>query len=215
MTEYIAYYRVSSQKQGVSGLGLEAQREAVRAFIGGVPSQEYVEVESGRKASRPKLEEAIVAAKKSKATLIVAKLDRLTRNARFLLGIVESNIDVLFCDLPELQSGPMGKFFLTMMAAVAELESGMISQRTKAALAVAKANGVKLGTTGKIRAAENKAVANEFAKKIIPALKLARDSGCDTYGSIAKLFNEKDIKSPKNGIWHPQTVKRVMDRLNA
>lgn len=214
MTKYIAYYRVSTQKQGKSGLGLEAQRQAVESFIGEVPAQEYVEVESGRKSSRPKLLEAIEAANKQKATLVVAKLDRLARNARFLLGIVESNIDVLFCDLPDLQPGPMGKFFLTMMAAVAELESGMISQRTKAAMAVAKQNGVKFGVTGKIRAKANKDKAIEFAEKISPHIHAAIGSGSGSNQSIANYMNGLGIKTFNGGKWHPTTVQRVVERLS-
>lgn len=215
MTEYIAYYRVSTQKQGRSGLGLEAQQEAVRRFIGCNPAQEYVEVESGRRASRPKLSEAMQAAKKAKATLIVAKLDRLARNARFLLEIVESNIDVLFCDLPDMPPGPMGKFFLTMMAAVAEMESGLISQRTKAALAVAKKRGIKLGAAGTELAQKNRSEAVDFAKSISPHIKKAEKHGCQSYGEISTYLNNHGIMTREGGGWYPQTVKRVMDRMEA
>src|SRR4051812_18144377 len=144
----IAYYRVSTQKQGASGLGLEGQEAAVAAYaasFGGELLRAYVEVESGKRSDRPELARALADCRRSKATLVIAKLDRLTRNTRFLLALVESRADIVFCDLPQLPPGPEGRFILTMFAAVAELEAGMISRRTKAALAAYKARGGLLG----------------------------------------------------------------------
>jgi DNA invertase Pin-like site-specific DNA recombinase len=148
--KYVAYYRVSTDRQGKSGLGLEAQKDAVQARLNGGRWQivdEFTEVESGKRASRPQLDAAIAACKKHKARLIVAKLDRLSRNVAFLLKLIDSGVDVLFADLPEL-NGAMGKFVLITMANVAELEAGLVSERTKAALKAAKARGVKLGRYG-------------------------------------------------------------------
>jgi DNA invertase Pin-like site-specific DNA recombinase len=123
-----------------AGLGLEAQRKAVLDFLNGGNwklAEEFVEVESGKRNNRPQLAATLAACKKHKAKLVVAKLDRLSRNTRFLLTLIESSVDVLFADLPEVR-GAMGKFILTQMAAIAELEAGLTSERTKAALAAAK-----------------------------------------------------------------------------
>jgi DNA invertase Pin-like site-specific DNA recombinase len=124
----VAYYRVSTNKQGSTGLGLAAQREGINEWLNSGPWQlvgEFVDIESGRRAKRPQLEAALAACKKQRAKLIVAKLDRLSRNTHFLLTLIESGVDVLFCDLPDV-SGAMGKFIITQMAAVAELEAGLI-----------------------------------------------------------------------------------------
>ncbi len=147
---FVAYYRVSTDRQGRSGLGLDAQRAAVAKYVagaGGVVAAEFEEVESGKRADRPQLAAALAACRARRAALVIAKLDRLARNARFLLHVVEGTGEagVVFCDLPSVPPGPVGKFLLTQMAAVAELEAGLISQRTRAALAVAKARGTVLG----------------------------------------------------------------------
>ena len=144
--KFVSYYRVSTDKQGKSALGLEAQKAAVADRLNGGRWQivgEFVEVESGKRASRPELDAALAACKKHKAKLIVAKLDRLSRNVAFLLKLIDAGVEVLFGDLPEL-NGAMGKFVLITMANVAELEAGLISERTKAALKAAKARGVTL-----------------------------------------------------------------------
>jgi DNA invertase Pin-like site-specific DNA recombinase len=139
---------VSTDGQGRSGLGLDAQRACVNTYArdhGGQVIAEYTEVESGKRADRPELAKAITHARSAGARLVVAKLDRLARNARFLLGLVESGADVAFCDLPTVPAGPAGKFVLGVMAQVAELEAGLIADRTLAALAALKARGKKLG----------------------------------------------------------------------
>jgi DNA invertase Pin-like site-specific DNA recombinase len=144
--KFVSYYRVSTDRQGRSGLGLDAQKAAVQQRPNGGQWQliaEFIEIESGKRAKRPQLDAALAACKKHNAKLVVAKLDRLSRNVSFLLKLIESRVEVLFADLPEL-NGAMGKFVLITMASVAELEAGLISERTKAALKAAKARGVKL-----------------------------------------------------------------------
>jgi DNA invertase Pin-like site-specific DNA recombinase len=144
----IAYYRVSTARQGASGLGLEGQGAAVTAYAragGATLLRAYTEVETGKRSDRPELGKALADSKRSRGRLVIAKLDRLARNARFLLTLIESGVDVAFCDLPSVPAGAVGKFLLTQMAAVAELEAGLISERTKAALTAYKARGGLLG----------------------------------------------------------------------
>jgi DNA invertase Pin-like site-specific DNA recombinase len=154
---------VSTDKQGRSGLGLEAQREAVTRYLNGgnwTLAAEYVETESGKRSDRPKLAAALAHAKAIKATVVFAKLDRLTRNVDLLRSLVASDVDLVFCDLPHVPAGAMGRFLLTQMASVAELlEAGLVSERTKAALAAAKARGVKLGNPSGARALRGKQTA--------------------------------------------------------
>lgn len=209
----IAYYRVSTDRQGKSGLGLEAQRSAVERTIGGKPDAEYTEIESGRKTARPELEKAIAIARRTSGVLVVAKLDRLSRNARFLLGIVEAGVEVIFCDLPDLPKGPTGKFFLTMMAAVAELEAGMISERTKAALKAAKQRGTQLGNPEQARI--NQAKAQDMAVAIYPHIQALQDGGIKTLRAMAEALNRRGIAAPMGGKWHPTTVGRVMERATS
>lgn len=208
----IAYLRVSTQRQGASGLGLDAQRESVRAFLGEPPSKEFVEIESGKVKSRPELQKAIAEAKRTDQTLVVARLDRLARNAHFLLGLVESGVKVAFCDLPDLPSGPTGKFMLTMLAAVAELEGGMISDRTKKALAVAKERGTDLGTNGKILAERYRKEAIDRAICVMPAIEAVRQAGAVSLSEIAEALNRRGVTTSTGGKWHPTSVQRVIQR---
>src|SRR5215207_1259770 len=144
---FVAYYRVSTTKQGSSGLGLEAQREAVARYLDDGSWQivaEFTEVESGKNNARPELERALAAARLHRVPLVVANVSRLTRSVAFLSRLLEAGVEVRFCDLPQIE-GPTGRFMLQQMAAVAELEAGMISDRTRRALAAAKARGKRLG----------------------------------------------------------------------
>ena len=164
--KFISYLRVSTDKQGRSGLGIEAQREAVTSYLNGgrwTLVAEYVETESGKRADRPKLAAALSHAKAIGGKLVFAKLDRLTRNVDLLRSLVASDVDLVFCDLPSVPPGPMGKFLLTQMAAVAELEAGLIGERTKKALAAVKARGVKLGNPNGARALRAKQTGNAEA----------------------------------------------------
>src|SRR5882757_722517 len=170
--KFVSYLRVSTDKEGRSGLGLEAQRGAVKRHLDGgnwKPLAEYVETETGRRADRPKLKAALAHAKAIGATLVFARLDRLTRNVDLLRALVASDVDLIFCDLPHVPPGAMGRFLLTQMASVAELEAGLISERTKAALAAAKARGMKLGNPNGARALRGKQTGNAEAMKAIKA----------------------------------------------
>lgn len=137
----VAYFRVSTAQQGASGLGLDAQREAVRAFLRREPDRAYIEVESGKRADRPELARALADCRKTKARLIVAKLDRLSRQMSFVAALMDSKVDFVCCDNPHAN-----RLTLHILAAVAEDEARRISERTRAALAAAKARGQKLGS---------------------------------------------------------------------
>jgi DNA invertase Pin-like site-specific DNA recombinase len=226
---FISYLRVSTERQGRSGLGLEAQREAVTRYIaqaGGDLLEEFHEVESGKRSDRPQLAAALSACRAKRATLVIAKLDRLARNARFLLSVVEGTGDagVAFCDLPTLPGGPVGKFMLTQMAAVAELEAGLISQRTKAALASAKARGIKLGNpalqagspeSARAAAAAKAAQAREKAVGVMPYIIAAQKAGATTLAQLAEALTARGVATPSGrGVWHPVTVSRVLTYAN-
>ncbi len=221
--KYVSYLRVSTSKQGHSGLGIEAQRSAIKHHAGdSEPLQEYLEVESGRKSSRPELQKAIRYAVDRGAVLLVAKVDRLARSVSFLHQILDSGVDVRFCDLPQIE-GPAGRFMLNQMAAVAELEADLISARTKAALQVAKERGTKLGnpngTAALVRAQKGNTAAvaakryraNNFARAKLPIIREIRESGVTTLTGIASELNRQGVLPPRSGKWQATTVKRVID----
>lgn len=221
--DYISYLRVSTSRQGDSGLGLEAQREAVSRFLrtnDGRLVAEFQEVETGKGSNalskRPQLRAALDFARRDRMTLIVAKLDRLTRSARLLLELVElsGGANLVFCDLPDVPSGPVGKFMLTQLAAVAEFEAGMISQRTKAALAAAKARGVRLGTHGAVLAAQRKEEASARAADLHQHIVAARKAGNITLKAMANYLEAHQVPTRDGGRWHPTTVSRVITRLS-
>lgn len=188
---FVAYYRVSTDKQGQSGLGLEAQEQAVRLFLTQEPEYRFIEVESGGKTNRPELNKALDLCKQTGAVLVVAKLDRLARDVKLILSIVDSGIGVRFVDLPELDTAsPVGRFMLTMMASVAELERRIISQRTKAALSAKKARGDRLGrqntqdaTRASIEAKQKMSAA--FDAEVLPRIQSIRSAGYSSSRDIA------------------------------
>jgi DNA invertase Pin-like site-specific DNA recombinase len=214
--KYVAYYRVSTDRQGKSGLGLDAQRGAVQQRLNGGRWQlvdEFVEIESGKRAKRPKLDAALAACKKHKAKLIVAKLDRLSRNVGFIHKLIGSGVEVLFADLPEL-NGAMGKFMLITMANVAELEAGLISERTKAALKAAKARGVKLGRHGaEVLAPKFKEEALQRAKHLQPIITSLRGEGY-SMARIATELNRQRVATPRGGRWDHSSVRNVLQRID-
>jgi DNA invertase Pin-like site-specific DNA recombinase len=221
----VGYLRVSTAQQGRSGLGLEAQREIVTRFAAGGGCRligELVEVESGKRADRPELARALALCRVHGATLVVAKVDRLTRSVGFLHQILASGVEVRFCDLPHLE-GPTGRFMLNQMAAVAELEAGLISQRTKAALAACKARGVKLGgDRGHRRQDPTKARAARARRADARALDLApvvaeiRAAGVTSNAGIARELTGRGIPTPAGrGTWGHQQVANLLARVAA
>ncbi len=227
---FVSYLRVSTDGQGRSGLGLEAQRQAVAAHViqaGGEVVAEFQEVESGKRADRPQLAAALASCRTRRAVLVIAKLDRLARNARFLLSVVEGSGEagVVFCDLPTLPAGPVGKFMLTQMAAVAELEAGLISQRTRAALAVAKTRGVRLGNpsptpaTAQMAAAARQARSRQVAARAADVLAVVRQvqaEGASSLRAIAAELHTYGVLTPAGKLaWSPAQVRRLLARAEA
>jgi DNA invertase Pin-like site-specific DNA recombinase len=224
---FVAYYRVSTDQQGRSGLGLEAQKAAVAQFMArqttGRLVAEFEEVESGKRNDRPQLAAALAACRTRRAALVIAKLDRLARNARFLLSVVEGSGEggVLFCDLPQIPAGATGKFLLTLLAAVAELEAGLISQRTKAALTAAKARGVKLGSKRLVKGFDAAAAregrttqtarSSTHAGEVLPYIEAAQRAGASSLRAIAAALTARGVRPPSSGeIWHATQVRRIL-----
>ena len=195
-TGALAYLRVSTDKQGAAGLGIEAQRAAVRAWAdqrGTTLLREFVEVESGRRADRPQLAEALAHARRTRAVLVVAKLDRLTRDVGLLQTLQGAGARVAFCDLPEAD-GPLGEMLPLLMAWVAQLEARMISHRTRAALAQAKERGQRLGNpngaAALLRYHEGRKARREPHEGTARAAELARQRTADLAAVIAEVTHE-------------------------
>jgi DNA invertase Pin-like site-specific DNA recombinase len=226
--KFVSYLRVSTDKQGRSGLGLAAQRDAVERYLNGgrwTLAAEFVETESGKRNDRPKLAAALSHAKAIGATVVFAKLDRLTRNVDLLRSLVASGVDLVFCDLPHVPPGAMGRFLLTQMASVAELEAGLIGERTKVALAAAKARGVRLGNPNGARALRGKQVGNQEAVAKVKAnaqeragnlkamLADIRAQGISSIRAITDELNRRGVLTPRGATWHPTSVARLLERL--
>lgn len=224
MKTAIAYYRVSTSEQGKSGLGLEAQREAVERFAkaeGFTLVNSFEEIETGKGADalerRPVLQAALAAAKKERAPILIAKLDRLSRNVHFISGLMEQ--DPLSFIVTEYGANA-DSFMLHLYATFAEQERKLISERTKAALAAAKARGVKLGNPNIAAATALGAIAiqansNAFAQKVKPYITAARANGCKTYRDVAEALNARGIATARGGKWAPMTVRLIEQRLAA
>jgi DNA invertase Pin-like site-specific DNA recombinase len=208
---YVAYYRVSTAKQGTSGLGLAAQEAAVRTFIAGEPIAAFTEVESGKRDDRPQLAAALAHAKRHKATLVIAKLDRLARDVHFISGLLKSGVEIRACDIPTAN-----RMVLHIMAAVAEGEREMISERTKAALAAARARGVRLGTPHTQRLAqERRAAADAQARKLRPVVAELWVDGTTNIREMAAALNARGIPASRGGQWHATSVQRLLQRIAA
>jgi DNA invertase Pin-like site-specific DNA recombinase len=228
---FVAYYRVSTTKQGESGLGMEAQRKSVASYLNGgdwTLLGEYEEVETGKRSDRPQLAKAIQQCRLTGAKLVIAKLDRLARNVAFISTLMEGDVEFVACDMPMAN-----KLTLHIMAAMAEHEAVMISDRTKAALGTIKAklacgethvsaagNTItSLGNGGRGRMADQtlgpKAMqrkADDFASRVGPTIKTLRDANHSLH-SIASRLNEMNVKTARKSTWNAMAVKRILDRI--
>lgn len=212
VNKYCAYYRVSTARQRHSGLGLAAQQTAVQNYIrthGGIIEHNFTEIESGKRNARIELQNAITHCKRNKTVLLIAKLDRLSRNLHFITGLMESKIDFVAADNPHAN-----KLMTHMLAAFAEHEREMISERTKHALRAAKARGVKLGTYGQTLAKQNKDKADHFAKTLIPVIDDIRASGKTTTRDICDALNIRGITSQNGYSFYSGTTYRLLKRVD-
>lgn len=212
MAEYVSYLRVSTQRQGQFGLGIEAQRAAVDRFLvssRGTLVAEYVEVESGSKKARPILVQSIALARRANATLLIAKLDRLARNVAFVSSLMESGVEFVAADAPYAN-----RLMIHIMAAFAEHERSMISDRTKAALAAAAARGVRLGRNATVLARQNCAAALTFAESLRVPVTAARLGGARTLSEFALELNSHGFRTRTGARWAPGTVDRLLRRLS-
>lgn len=218
--KYVAYLRVSTQKQGYSGLGLEAQKEIIHNYLRDTkPIAEYVEIESGRKTDRPKLTEALALCRKNGAKLIVAKLDRLARNVSFLSALLESDVEIVFCDFPQAN-----KMVLHIMASISQYEAELISTRTRQALAAKKARGCKLGNPehlmGKHEAAiehsnktnRKKAEDNPNNKRAVAMLRVLVEQQGMTLKQMADVLNQEGFVTSKGHQFRPSQVYVLLKR---
>lgn len=219
----ISYLRVSTRKQGVSGLGLEAQRESVASFlaIGDYPLvEEYVEVESGRRNDRPELEKALAACRVHKAVLVVAKLDRLSRDAHFLLGLAKSRVEFIAVDMPSANTLTVG-----ILALVAQEEARLASVRTRDALKAAKTRGVKLGTPANLTddarrlgavagVKVRQSNAEQRAADLAPKLMALRSSGVTSLNGIAAALNADQVPTARGGQWTATQVSRLLAQID-
>lgn len=218
---FVAYYRVSTTRQGKSGLGLDAQRAAVREHLNGGNwrlAAEFTEIESGKRSDRPKLGEALKECRLRGAKLIIAKLDRLARNVRFIANLMESNVEFEAVDFPQAN-----RLTIHIMAAFAEHEAKTISDRTRAALAAAKARGKRLGgfrgrpgtaaDCAKARQARS-ASADARASDLAPVIKDIRAAGVKSLRAIAKELNGRGISAPRGGEWSAAQVRAVIARAS-
>jgi len=214
--KFVAYFRVSTDKQGKSGLGLEAQRQAVLQFLDGGQWSlvgEFTEIESGKRNERPELEEALAACKRQKANLVIAKLDRLSRNLAFIATLMDSGVEFIAVDNPHAN-----KLTVHILAAVAQHEREMIAQRTKDALQAAKARGIVLGNP-RLAAVRDRAVASlkadadRFARNIAPIIREIQSSGVSSHRGIARSLNARGVNTARGGEWTAVQVGSILQRV--
>ena len=221
MQSAISYVRVSTEKQGRSGLGIEAQRNAIARFADAEGFQivdEFVEVETGKGADaldrRPELAAALAAARKAGSHVIVAKLCRLSRDVHFISGLMAHKVPFVVAELGK----DVDPFLLHIYAALAEKERALISQRTKEALAARKASGVRLGNPRSLREAQTKGrnvaskKAAQHAANVLPVIHDIQTSGVSSYLGIAEALNARGVRTARTGRWHPATVRNLLMR---
>lgn len=218
----VSYLRVSTARQGASGLGIEAQRAALAAFVSSgnhTVIAEHVEIESGAKSQRPELMAALEACKLHRATLVIAKLDRLARNVAFIANLMDGGVEFVACDMPQAN-----KLTLHLLAAIAEHEREMISQRTKAALQSAKQRGTRLGNPNGAKAFAGSSIvaaakstslrvtkAGRFVSSLLPVVQDIQAAGINRSVEIATALNKRRIPAPSGGIWHDAQVHRMLN----
>lgn len=222
---YVAYYRVSTQRQGRSGLGLDAQKDAVRRYLeahGGTELATFQEIESGKVNARPQLDAAMRRCRQTRATLLVAKLDRLSRNAAFLLSLRDAGVRFVAADMPDMNETVVG-----ILAVIAQHERQAISERTTAALAAAKRRGVRLGNPHLDRVAPRRPkdalhasqaaqkVAKARAEELRDVVTEARSAGCESLRQFAAHLNGLGIRTPRGGEWAAASVARLLTQLAA
>ncbi len=220
MPQAIAYYRVSTARQGKSGLGIEAQKAAVQRFAEGEGIEliaEHVEIETGKGADaldrRPELAAALAGARKARCPVLVAKLDRLSRDVHFISGLMAHRVPFVVAEL----GADADPFMLHLYAALAEKERALISARTKAALAAKKAAGATLGNPRAAEAAvkahaAHRASADRFAANILPIIENIEASGVNTHTAIADALNARGVRTARGGTWHATTVANILRR---
>ena len=217
---FVVYYRVSTESQGRSGLGLEAQRKIIKDYVGSVGGEivapPFTEVETGKKDDRPQLAKAISQAKRHKATLLVAKLDRLARSNAFVSALLATKgVEFRACDMPEAN-----KTMLQMLSVFGEYEADMISQRTKQALAARKARGLPLGNPKNLKrgnpaaVAMLKAQAQAEAERMRPIIEGLKAKGIGSVRGIAAALNDQGYLTERGNPWHPTQVARLLSRLS-
>ncbi len=214
MSRYVSYIRVSTLRQGRSGLGVEGQIAAVQAHIAGHEHiGQFIEIESGRNCDRPELKKAIALARKTKSTIVIAKLDRLARNVAFVSALLESGAEFAACDMPQAD-----RMMLQIVAVFAEHEAKMISERTKAALQAARARGVHLGNRKNLADAQAKArqtlidQADTHAHNVLPAIRDVVRSGVYSVHKIADALNNRGIATRRGGAWNGSSVLNIVKR---
>jgi len=213
--KFVAYYRVSTYKQGISGLGMDSQKQAVANYLNGGSWNllaEFAEVETGRRNDRQEMAKAVALCRKEGATLLIAKLDRLARNAAFLLNLRDSGVNFVATEMPHAD-----RFTVGVMALVAEKEAEMISQRTKDGLAAAKRRGIKLGNPHpaqalKVAQTANLARADAYAQSLLPVIEEIRAAHVTTLRKIAQCLNARGFKTPNNKAFKAQSIKNLLER---
>jgi len=218
MKTLVAYYRVSTPKQGIDGYGMAAQREIVSRYVTSQSGQllaEYSEVETGKADDRPELKKALALVKRNKATLVIAKLDRLSRNAAFLLTLQNAGCDFVCCDCPNAD-----KFTIGILALVAQRERELISERTKAGMAIAKSRGAKIGTQDPAASVKSMVAGAQEAKAVFAAKMGAviaeiRSSGVSTLQGVADCLNRRGYTTRTGKQWFPATVRNLLAAIPA